>query len=303
MTKVRIKHVDAFTLTPQTGNPAGVVLEGKNLSERQMAGVARELGLSETAFFLPSSKPGADIKMRWFTPNGEAHWCGHAAIAGAHCLAEEGLQGTARKGKHLLQVDTSFGLIPVEITRHESHTSVMMEVKPRELQKATQYKIDLLSLLNINRSDFDNRFTIARNDCLFVAVRRLHTLFTMKPGIIGIAQFLAVRDLRGICVFTTETVDRDSVVHSRFFAPHLGVNEDPATCSTHSSLGLLFYEYGLIKMRDGLCIFQGEQGDVIGRRGRITVELQAAGEEQKPATVRVGGNAVTVMEGEMIIND
>src|SRR5436309_15495723 len=101
MTKVRIKHVDAFTLTPQTGNPAGVVLDGKNLSEHQMADVARELGLSETAFVLPSAKPGADVRMRWFTPSGEALWCGHAAVAGIHCLAEEGVQGTSKNGKHL----------------------------------------------------------------------------------------------------------------------------------------------------------------------------------------------------------
>src|ERR1043166_3129360 len=87
MARIRVKHVDAFTTVAHTGNPAGVVLDGKDLSDRDMQGVAREMNLSETAFLLPSSSAEADARIRWFTPTTEVPLCGHGTIAGFHVLA------------------------------------------------------------------------------------------------------------------------------------------------------------------------------------------------------------------------
>ena len=114
-------------------------------------------------------------------------------------------------------------------------------------------------------------------------------------------KFLTTHKLGGVCVYTTETIDRDSVVHSRFFAPHLGINEDPVTGSAHGPLAVLLFQNGLLNPKDGKCIFQGEQGDAIGRRGRVAVELSV--DDDKPVSVQIGGNAVTVLDGEMIVQD
>ncbi|HUL44065.1 MAG TPA: PhzF family phenazine biosynthesis protein [Bacteroidota bacterium] len=301
MGKIRIKGVDAFTTTPQGGNSAGVILEGQRLSEQQMKSVARELHFSETVFLLPSSRSGTDCRMRSFTPQSEMSVSGHAMLAGLHVLAEEGMLGMTKKENYRLQIDSVAGVIAADILRQEQPPLILLETKPPTLTKATQYKTDLLRLLNINLSDFDNRLTIMRNEFLFVGLRRLHALFTMKPNFAALGGFLETRSFNGICIYTTETVERESLVHSRFFAPHLGLAEDPVTQSTHPSLALIFFEQGLLLPKDGKCLFRGEQGDAIGRRGRVSVELHV--EELRPVMVKVGGSAVTVLDGELLVND
>src|SRR5208283_722237 len=180
-----------------------------------------------------------DLKVRCFTPYQETPVSGHALLAGIYSLAEEGLLGMTKKGKYQFQVDTTSGILPVEVTKHEGLISVMIEVNFPSLTKATQYKTDLVRLLNINLSDFDNRMVIVRNESLFIGLKRLHSLFVMNPNVIALANFLETRGIKGVCAYTTETIDRESVVHSRFFAPHLGITEDSATFSTHSSLAAI----------------------------------------------------------------
>jgi len=301
MGKIKIKHVDAFTLTPHSGNPAGVVLEGKDLSEKQMQSIAREMNLSETAFILPPTRTGADIKLRWFTPTTEVPLCGHATVASFHCLAEEGRLGMTKLGKYHFEVETASGILPVDVTKEEDVVFVMFGMKIPLLERALTYKIDLIRLLNLSISELENKMQIAKGDYLYVPIRRLHTLFTMKPNFLAVSNFLNQRKLGGICVYTTETVDRESTVHSRFFAPNCGINEDPVTGSAHGPLAVLLYESGILEIQDGRCLFQGEQGDAIGRRGRVTVELRV--ENERPVGVKVGGNAVTILEGDMVIHD
>jgi len=149
--------------------------------------------------------------------------------------------------------------------------------------------------------EFDNRVPILRNSYLYVFVKRLHTLFTLKPNFLNIATFLTSRNLNGLCVFTLETIDRESRVHSRFFAPNCGINEDPVTGSSHGPLGAILYDHGLLEATDGSVTFLGEQGDAIGRRGRVTVHV--TGRDGKAASVRIGGRAVTVLRGELLVND
>ncbi|MBI1804413.1 MAG: PhzF family phenazine biosynthesis protein [Ignavibacteria bacterium] len=301
MMKVRIKQVDAFTTTPHAGNPAGVVNDGKNLTEQQMQSIAREMNLSETAFVLPASKPDADLRIRWFTPTMEVPICGHATIASFHSLAEDGKLGMAKQGKYRFRLETASGILPVEVTKEDGLISVMLGLKITPTERVTHYKIDLVRVLNISLSEFESRIPIVRGDYLYVPVKRLHTLFTMKPNFLTMSNFLSGRKLRGMCIFTTETVDRGSVVHSRFFAPNIGINEDPVTGSAHGPLAVHLFESGILDIQNGRCIFQGEQGDAIGRRGRVTVELNV--EDNKPTSVKIGGNAVTVLEGEMLVHE
>lgn len=301
MAKIKIKHVDAFTVTPHTGNPAGVVLDGKDLSDQAMQSIAREMNLSETAFILPPTKPDADVRVRWFTPTMEVPLCGHATIASFHSLAEEEKLGMKGDGSYRFRLETASGILPIEVTKNRSNVSVMFGLKLPSFDRAPQYKIDLVRLLNIALSDFENRMAIVREEYLYVPVRRLHTLFTMKPNFLALSSFLETKNLRGICVFTTETIERESVVHSRFFAPNCGINEDPVTGSAHGPLAVLLFENGVIEADGDRPVFQGEQGDAMGRRGRVTMELEL--DNEKPVSVRIGGHAVTVLEGEMLLDD
>lgn len=301
MEKIKIKQVDAFTSIPHTGNPAGVVVDGKDLSEKQMQAIAREMNASETAFVLPPAKTGADIRIRCFSPANEVLPCGHSTLAGFHALAEEGKNGMSKKGKFEFKLETHWGGTSVEVTKNDHSSSVMFGVKIPLYEKVTHYKVDLVRSLDISQGEFENRFPITRSDYLFVPVKRLHTLFTMKPNFLQMANLLGQRNLQGMCVFTTETVDRESTVHSRFFAPHNGINEDPVTGLMQGQLGVYLFDNGFLDITDGRSVFQAEQGDAMGRPGRVTIELNI--DDHKPTSVKVGGNAVTVMDGTMVIHE
>jgi PhzF family phenazine biosynthesis protein len=303
MHRIKIKQVDAFTLQPHTGNPAGVVVDGDRLSEAHMQSIAREMALSETSFILSSTKPGADVRIRWFTPTVEVPLCGHATVASFHALAEEGRLGMKEAGTYSFNLETASGILPVTVERAQGtgRTTVMFGMKVGAFEKAAQFKIDLLRVLNITISEFETALPLVRHGCLYVPVRRLHTLFTMKPNFLAIANFLATRNIQGMCVYTLETIDRESSVHSRYFDPNAGINEDPATGSAHAPLAALLYENGIIQADGDRCVFQAEQGDAIGRRGRLSIELRLNG--GKPSLVMVGGNAVTVLEGEMLLHE
>ncbi len=301
MNKLRIKQVDAFTTQPHTGNPAGVVVDGDKLSDVHMQSIAREMALSETAFLLTSSKPGADVRIRWFTPTTEVPLCGHATVAAFHVLAEEGRLGMKQAGAYEFNVETASGVLPVSVEKGQGGATVMLGMRPGPLEKASQFKVDLLRVLNMTISEFDAALPLVRHDALYVPVRRLHSLFTMKPNPLAIANFLSARSLQGLCVYTLETIERESKVHSRFFDPNNGINEDPATGSAHVPLAAILHEHGVIGADGERCRFQAEQGDALGRRSRLSVELHLSG--GKPSLVMVGGSAVTVLDGEMTLHE
>ena len=299
MRKIRIKHVDAFTTIPYTGNPAGVVTDADGLTEGQMQAIAREMNLSETAFILPPSKSSADLSIRWFTPYLEVPRCGHATIAGFHALAEEEKCGLTKDGVYHFQLESRSGILPIEVEKNLGQVDVRLGLQVPTFKRASQYKLDLMRILNIQSDEFDHHLSIVQTDYLFVPIRRLHTMFSMKPNFQAIANFMKMRNLGGICVFTTETIDRTSSVHSRFFAPAAGIDEDPVTGSSNGPLGVYLLEFGLINPKDGACRIIAEQGDVIGRKGRVVVDLEV--KEESVSAVKIGGQAVTVLQGELVV--
>jgi PhzF family phenazine biosynthesis protein len=301
MTSITIRQVDAFTAVPHTGNPAGVVLDAAGLSQEQMQSIAREMNLSETAFVLAPTKQGADIRIRWFTPTVEVPLCGHATIAAFHAIAEEGGLGINGPGQYRFNLETAAGILPVEVERGPGGNLVYLGLRVPDFERVPHLKVDLVRLLGIPAVEFDNRVPILRESYLYVFIRRLHTLFTMKPNFLNISTFLSSRNLNGLCLYTLETIDRDSKVHSRFFAPNCGINEDPVTGSSHGPLGVILHDHGLLAAVEGLAAFRGEQGDAIARRGRVLVEV--TGRDGRAVSVRIGGQAVTVLRGEMVVHE
>lgn len=314
--RIRIKQVDAFTETPLTGNPAGVVIDASGLTEKQMQVIASEMGVPETAFVLPPSAKGADLRIRWFTPTTEVPLCGHATIAGFHALAEDGLFGMNGEGTYRFALETLSGVLPVTVEKCEASTDVWFGLNLPTFQRASVQKLDIMRILNISLDEFESRMPIAADRYLYVPVRRLHTIFALRPNIFALSQFLANRNLSGLCVFTTETVDRDSSVHSRFFAPNVGINEDPVTGSANGPLGVFLFENGALAENastprdrqitrvaepsageEKVLTIIAEQGDAIGRKGRVRVRLSS--HDNAVTSVSIGGRAVTVFNGTM----
>src|SRR5262245_958334 len=231
--KIPIKQVDAFTEVALTGNPAGIITDGSGLTDEQMQTIAREMSVSETAFILPPTSQNADLRIRWFTPSSEVPLCGHATIAAFHALAEEKMHGMKSSGTYNFRVETKSGVLPVSVTKGHHGIDVMFGLSVPKFVRAGQYKLDVMRILNINLEEMETRKPIVSTDYLYVPIRRLHTIFSMKPNFFSMSQFLSNRNLTGICVFTTETMERTSGVHSRFFAPVVGINEDPVTGSAN----------------------------------------------------------------------
>ncbi len=317
--KISIKQVDAFTETPMTGNPAGVVVDANGLTDKEMQTIAREMSVPETAFVLPPSTKDADLRIRWFSPTVEVPLCGHATIASFHALAGEGMYGMKKEGTYNFTLESQSGLLPVTVEKTGSAIDIWFGLNLPVFKRASIQKLDVMRILNISLDEFETRLPIAADKYLYVPVRRLHTLFALQPNFFALSQFLANRNLSGLCVFTTETVDRTSSVHSRFFAPHLGINEDPVTGSANGPLGVYLFENGAIEPggstqrprrtagaakkpsvdEDNVVTMIAEQGDAIGRKGRVTVRLTVR--DHQVAGVSIGGRAVTVFSGEMLI--
>jgi PhzF family phenazine biosynthesis protein len=298
--KITLKQVDAFTLVPLTGNPAGVVMNASGLTPQQMQVIAREMAVPETAFILPASTPSADLRIRWFTPTVEVPLCGHATIASFHALAEDGMYGMKNLGTYSFNLETKSGILPINVEKNREGITVLFGLLVPEFVRAGQFKLDIMRILNISLEEFENRMPIVMEHYLYVPIRRLHTLFSMKPNFFAMSQFLSNRNLTGLCVFTTETVDRDSAVHSRFFAPTIGINEDPVTGSANGPLGVYLFERGEVEPVGDTVTLTGEQGDAIGRKGRVLIQLKVQG--SRVLSVQIGGSAVTVLEGEMLID-
>ncbi len=294
---IRLKHIDAFTDVPLTGNPAGVVVKADGLTDQQMQRIAFEVRASETAFVLPPETPDAQVRIRWFTPSAEVPLCGHATIASFHALAEEKMLGMSGTGSYKFQLETKSGILPVQVDKRADGIDVFLGLPVPEFSRAGHHKLDVMRILNIQIEEFDNHIPIVSAGNLYVPIRRLHTIFAMKPNFLAMTQFLANRGIDGLCVFTTETVDRTSAFHSRYFAPTVGIVEDPVTGSANGPLGAYLFERGLIQETGPVIVLTGEQGDPIGRKGRVTVRLNV--DNDRVTAVTIGGRAVTVLEGDM----
>ena len=264
-----------------------------------MQSIALEMNLSETAFVLSPSNKHADIRIRWFTPTNEVALCGHATIASFHALAENNLHGMKKKGSYPFHLETASGILDVLVVKDDGGATVKFALPMPQFKKNQHLKTDFVAPLGMQENDFDKRLPSVSWVNAYLPVRRLSVLYDLRPDFQAVKKVLLRKKLLGVCIFSTETVDRSSTFHSRFFAPNDGIDEDPVTGSANGPLGVYMVEQGLVGKSDGLIEMIGEQGDAIGRPGRVKVEVQV--EHGKPKSVAIVGSAVTVLEGSLTL--
>lgn len=300
-----LKHVNAFTDRPFSGNPAGVVLDARGLSDLRMQAVAREMNLSETAFILPPSVRNADIQIRWFTPGMEVPLCGHATIAAFHALSTEGMAGMKTSGTYRFRVQTKSGILGVVVEKKYSASMIEFQIPLPKFKPMKDVSPALLNALGISAGEVEPRLPFVRQSYLYLPLKRFSTVKAMKPDSKKLFDFLRATRTLGISVFSLKTIEKSSAVHSRFFAPAAGIDEDPVTGSANGPLGWYLYTYVVpggfsipsFILPDGRVEFIGEQGDVIGRRGRVKIRLRVSGEGVEHLSI--AGEAVTIMDSLM----
>lgn len=296
--RVEIWQVDAFATRPFAGNPAGVVLDAGGLSDEQMQKIAAEMNVAETAFVTPTTVPGHDLRLRWFTPAGkEITFCGHATVATAHLLAE-----TGRLKRDRVIFDTLGGTLPVAVTPGPQGAVIWLEPALPACADYTEPLGPILQALGVPGDGLGSwaRPALTPERDLLLPAAGLAVLKALAPDMSRLARLGEERRLRGVCLTARETVDRDSLIASRFFAPHYGIPEDPVTGSVHAAIPLWLWDAGLLRAEGSVARFQAEQGDFLGRPGRLTLELHLVNGE--PARVRVGGRAVTVLSGTLRVS-
>jgi PhzF family phenazine biosynthesis protein len=263
-------QVDAFTDRPFAGNPAGVCLLPAPADEDWMRAVAREMNLSETAFLV--RRPDGDFDLRWFTTTAESDLCGHATLASAHVLWQDGHLGPAEQARF----HTRSGLLTAEragdwIELDFPLTPVSPIEEPAGLVKALGVRP-----LTVYRSH-----PPVGDQFLYLAeLESEQTVRDLTPQIDGLWELEAV----AVAVTSRASSPGYDFV-SRFFSAKGGMGEDPVTGSSHCALAP-YWQPRLGKER-----FVAYQASARGGEVRARI----AGER-----VLLGGQAVTVLRGELL---
>ena len=289
-----IARVDVFTDRPFAGNPAAAVLDADGLTEPEMQAIAREMRVAGTAFVSAPARADAHFGLRKFTPTREVAYSGHTTIGAVRALEDAGRLPGAR-----VLFETAQGLLPVGVERGAAGPVIWLEPPLPACAPFDGPLADILDALGLPEARLGEwaRPAVTPDTDLLLPVRDLQTLHRLAPDLGRLGALGAAGRLRAFCVVSPETVEPASAIHSRFFAPQYGIPEDVVTGSVHSSVAVWLFEAGRLGLRGEVAAFTAEQGDVLGRPGRLAVELRAR--EGRPVGVRVGGRAVIVLSGRL----
>ncbi|MFC2107803.1 PhzF family phenazine biosynthesis protein [Bacteroidota bacterium] len=260
---IPIYQVDAFSDTPFGGNPAAVCILDSWLADDVMQKIGQENNLSETAFIV--RKSNAEYEIRWFTPSTEINLCGHATLASAYVVfhfIDKNIDKVSFNSKSgVLSVDKNDDILTLDF--------------PSTPPKEDEVPLVLIKALGvIPEAAFSSRD-------LLVVVKDEETVRSLNPD------FNLLKELDYIGIIVTAKGDNSDFV-SRFFAPNVGINEDPVTGSAHTTL-IPFWAEKLNKS-----ILHAYQ--VSSRKGELWCEL-------KGDRVKIAGKACLILQGELTINN
>ncbi|MEA3499504.1 MAG: PhzF family phenazine biosynthesis protein [Candidatus Marinimicrobia bacterium] len=258
---MRLFQVDAFTKNQFSGNPAAVCILDKHLNDNILQNIAAEMNLSETAFV---QKSGNSFNLRWFTPKVEVDLCGHATLATAHILYEEKIVPIDKE----ITFNTKSGNLFI----NKEETKIVMNF-PQKHVKKIMCPENIKKAFDIKPLDsyFDNEIYLIEidSDC---------KLKKLKPD------YTALKKEKFEFIITARSTDSNYDFISRFFAPCIGIDEDPVTGSAHSYLAPY---WGKKLNKTKLIGFQASE-----RTGIVECELL------QNDRLLLKGEAVTIFKGE-----
>ena len=289
-------QVDAFTTQPLAGNPCAIVFDADDLTEAQMQAIALENNLSESAFVLQSDV--ADFKVRYFTPAAEIPLAGHPTIATTHALLERGMiafEGTS----HRITLEMKAGIIPVDIEHDGTQTLITMTQKAPQFFATYDPEL-VMPVFGLRADDGLEGYPI---QTVSTGTRHLmiplKSLDALKRATMNHAMYKALRDegdfFGGPHLFCVQGVTAQGTTFARHPGLPPDTHEDPFTGSSTGSMASYLWRYGLLKQPT----FIAEQGHWMNRPGSAQVEV--LGTREQITGVRVGGTAVTVIRGELVL--
>lgn len=262
---MKIWTVDAFTKEPFRGNPAAVTIVDDFPHESLCHQIAGEMNLSETAFIKPLAEDHFHI--RWFTPTTEVKLCGHATMASAHILWEQGFAKS-----DTITFDSLSGILKV----YRSQKGIILDFP----LQATSHALPIQPFQDLFGQPIIS--AVQAYDDVIVEVESPEALAQLTINIDAIREM----DCRGIIVTTHGGTSGYDFI-SRFFAPGVGVNEDPVTGSAHCKLADYWQK------KTGQTTFKAYQASKRG--GEMAVEIK------ENARVYLTSQAITMLEGTLKI--
>jgi len=262
---IKIYQVDAFTIVPFKGNPAGVCILENEMPEEWMQNIAMEMNLSETAFVMPDK---SSFRIRFFSPEAEIPLCGHATLSSSHILYEQGIVGREKEIRFLSKVG--------ELTIRISGSWITMNFPAYGLEPFEVPDI-LRDILGIKPAEVYR----TGHGWTFVLLNNEGEVRSLMPD------FRLMKDSGfGDMIVTAPSDDNKFDFCVRCFVPALGINEDPVTGSAHCALVPFWHA------KTGRTDFVSHQ--VSKREGVLKVTLRGD-------RVEVSGQAITIFRGELFI--
>lgn len=296
--------LDVFTDLRFGGNPLAVVHDADELDTQAMQTIAREFNLSETVFVLKPANPAHSAKIRIFTPERELPFAGHPTVGTAILLAE--LRAPLVNGERdaIIALEETIGTVRVGVRLRAGQAPFAEFDAPKPPEKsgmpaARDRLADALGLLP-REIGFENHTALrfhAGNAFAYVPVASLEAIGRARIDGANWAATFPAGEVDGVYLYTRQCTHKGSSFHARMFAPQLGVPEDPATGAAAVGFAGVVHEFD--DLPDGVHRRTIEQGLELGRPSAIVLTLIV--ERGKLDTVRIGGNAVRIAEGQLSV--
>jgi PhzF family phenazine biosynthesis protein len=274
----RFSQVDVFTATRYRGNPVAVVLDADGLGTPAMQELARWTNLSETTFVLPATKPGADYRVRIFTPAAELPFAGHPTLGTCHAWLRAAPNGASRAvpGRDIVQ-ECGAGLVRVRQGGGRLAFAAPPLVRSGPVEEALVVRI--AGMLGIGRDEVvDAEWVDNGPGWVAVLLRDADAVLALRPG--------PVEDLDVGVAGLHPTGSPQALEVRAFFAVNGSTVEDPVTGSLNASLAPWLARTGRLSLP-----YVARQGTVLGRSGLVHLD------EDGDGTLWVGGSTVTCIDG------
>jgi PhzF family phenazine biosynthesis protein len=286
----RFAQVDVFTARAGYGNALAVVLDGDGLDETSMQRFAAWTNLSESAFVLKPTRPGADFRVRIFTPRQELPFAGHPTVGATHALLEAGRFADAQT----LNLECAAGVLPVRIERGEGAPLISIRApQPKLMDSDAALIAPLADALGASpKRTPAPRIVDVGAIWLIAELDDARTVRALAPSMAAIAEITAhAGDAVGIAVFGREAAG-DAAIAVRAFCPADGIPEDPVTGSANAAIGAYLRAAGSLASIGRR--YRASQGREVGRDGFIDVDV-----DPDSGSVTIGGTSVTLIEGTL----
>jgi PhzF family phenazine biosynthesis protein len=286
--KRRFMQLDVFSSQPMKGNPLAVVLDADGLDETRMRNFACWTHLSETAFLLPPTEPGADYRVRIFTPRQELPFAGHPSVGSAYAAIEAGL---VPAGKTSLIQQCTAGLLPVRVDGVDATRTIHVQAPSASVHRIAPDLRDTIAQA-LRQPLQDAQVSLVNNGprWLICHLPDAAQVRQLRPDLATIAALCLQQDSIGVSVFGRED-GGDAAMAVRAFCPADSIPEDPVTGSANAAIMAFLADsednrYGRS--------YRASQGREVGYDGHVDVS-------RDPLTgqISIGGRCVVLIRGEL----